>query len=1375
MPRRKPKKKPAGKPDPVIKGSKPAVERVATPGEGLPFPVVGVGASAGGVEALSRLFSAMPTDTGMAFVIVQHLAPTHESLLTKILGRATRMPVREAGNNLRVKPDRVYVIPPGKALVIRHGLLKLAPRKEARGQHRPIDHFLRSLAEESGHKAIGVVLSGTANDGTLGIEAVKAAGGITFAQDDSAEQTSMPRSAVAAGCVDFVLPPDEIAREIGRISSHPHVKLLADGLEASPGEPSVGRVLELLQHSTGVNLAPYKLKCMHRRITRRMVLHKLDSLSEYVRMLQANPVELEALYQDVLISVTSFFRNPEVYETLKTSVFAALTADRSPQDQVRLWALGCSTGEEAYSVAMAFTEYIEAAGKPAGMQVFGTDLNGAAIEKARAGLYTRGITQDLSPERLRRFFIEVDGGYRICQPIRDMCVFARHNVLADPPFSRIDLVACRNMLICLEPELQQKLIPILHYSLRPTGCLWLGGSEALGSYHDLFELQDAKNKIYSKKPSGRISISPLSVDRSPPPYPIAARPARPEPRTAVLDPQKVADRLLLARYAPAGVVVNEDLDIVQFRGDTSPFLMPAPGHASLNLLKMLREGLLAAVSRAVNRARREDVAVREEGLRVESTGGYRAVNVVVLPLKGSSLPDGCVLVLFEEPVRSAETRARGLEAETRVDVDVAPRAQKPEASEKDLARLKLELAATREYLQSVIEQQEAANEELQSANEELQSLNEELETSKEEIQSSNEELATVNDEFQNRYSELTQSNNDLTNLLASVQMAIVMLGPDRRIRRFTPASEKLLNLIPTDIGRPLSDIRMNISVPDLDQMILKATDTLSVEEREVEDKNGRWFSLRVRPYRTLENKIDGAVLMLIDVDNLKRAERALRESEARFEVLADSSPVPIWVNGLEGCQTVNRAFEEFLGVLEPDIRGFDWTKFIHPEDRDDYVSRYQDAFQRRARFETEFRFRRFDGAYRWMKTLGTPRFVPGGEFLGYVGCNYDITDMKEAEAMLRQLDRSKDEFLAMLAHELRNPLASMRNASHLLATGGNDREVIATAQAVIDRQTQNMVRLVDDLLDVSRITHGKIQLRNELVDLSAAVRHAVSATEHHCRQRGQELTLVLPAEPLHVRGDTARLDQIFGNLLINASKFTQNLGHVWITVESEAIPAPSAIVRIRDDGVGIEPALLTRIFDLFVQVYAATGDQPVGLGIGLTLAKRLTELHGGSIEAHSPGLSRGSEFVVRLPLAPEGAHADALPAEGDAPSSTKPCRVLVVDDNVDAADSQSILLKLAGHDVRAVNDGQSALKVAAEFLPEVILLDIGMPGEDGYHVARRLREELDLKDTLIVALTGHSRLEDVEKSRASGFDEHLTKPVDPERVLGMITRRAPRK
>ena len=1337
------------------------------------FPIVGIGASAGGLDAFSQILRGMPVDTGMAFVLIQHLDPTHASMLTDILSRATAMPVAEVTDHMTVEANRVYIIPPGTTMDIAGGILRLSPRAETRGQHRPIDHFLRALAEDQRHRAIGVILSGSATDGTLGLEAIKAEGGITFAQDDTAQHQSMPRSAVAAGCVDFVLPPAEIAQEIARISRHPYVAPGADEHGLIPaGEPSLGRVLEQLHVTTGVDFTSYKRNTLYRRITRRAVLHKFDGLKDYARFLQGNPAEVDALYQDILISVTSFFRNPDAFEVLKSKVFSRLTRDRSRHDPVRIWSLGCSTGEEAYSIAMAFVEFNETSRQQVPLQIFATDVNGVGVEKARAGVYSKTIAQDVSPERLRRFFLEIDGTYRISKSIRDMAVFARHNVLTDPPFSRIDLVSCRNLLIYLEPALQAKALGVMHYALKPHGVLWLGSSETLGSYRDLFEVEDSKQRIYSKKPGpGRVPSRSGSGDQA------VRKHEDHQPRRDLGLPtpnvHREADQILLTKYTPASVLIDSDLEILQFRGETALYLAPLPGKASLNLLKMLREGLMLGVRMAIQKAKRGDQQIREEGLHVKTNGGYRKVNVQVIPIRSKTGAQQHYLVLFEEtgkPAGPAKTRRRP-ELRKGSARGVASW-RELESSERETLRLTQELAATREYLQSVIEQQEAANEELQSsneevqsANEELQSINEELETSKEEIQSSNEELATLNEELQTRNLELDQINNDYINLLGSAHLAIVMLGSDLRIRRFTPMAEKMLNLIAADIGRPITDIRLGVDVPDLGQMLADVMDTASVRECEVRDKQERWYVLRLRPYRTLDNRIDGVVLLLLDVDALKRSEEILRRQSEMLEQAHEA--MFVWeVQG--GITYWNRGAEETYGFTKEEALGQKSYELLATSPPPGV---FLDALEKHGQWSGELTHVRRDGQPVVVESrMGMERDARGRPFV--FETNHVVTERKRMEITLRQraddltvADRNKDTFLAMLAHELRNPLAPLSNALAILQAPDASPVMAERARGIMDRQLRNMARLVDDLLDVSRMTQDRIGLRKEVVELSVVIDKVLEGAQHYFDARSQAVTLSLPTEAVYVEVDVLRVEQILGNLLSNASKFTAHGGHIWLTVERDPANPTEAVVRVRDDGIGIAPTHLPIVFDLFMQADPSIDRAMGGLGIGLALVRHLVELHGGSIEAHSAGVGQGSEFVLRLPARSEGPRASLdVPRSEGMSAGVATRRIVVTDDNVDGADTLAMVLRAAGHDVRVAHDGPSTLEIATAFQPQVIFLDVGMPGQDGYETARQLRQRPAFDGTLLVALTGYGRESDRQRAREVGFDEFLVKPSPPDVV-----------
>jgi two-component system CheB/CheR fusion protein len=1347
-----------------------------------PIAIVGVGASAGGLEAFTEFLKAIPADTGVVFVYVQHLAPGRVSMLSEILGRATSMPVADIEDQVRVEPNHVYVVPPGRTATVRDGKLCLV----SEDTHRAVDHFLTSLAEERGPQSIGVVLSGTATDGTLGLEAIKAAGGVTFAQNSTALHDGMPRSAVSSGCVDFVLAPTQIAQELTALLPHLAVNDSTAEESLTPTD-EFAQVLAILRQETGVDFSQYKSNTLHRRIRRRMALHRLPALADYAQYLTTTQKEVEALYQDILIGVTSFFRDPEAFEMLKERVFPDLFKDRSRHDPVRLWVLGCATGEEAYSLAIAVKEYATAANSQVPLIVYATDLNNLAIEKSRAGLYPKSIAADVSPERLRRFFVEADGGYRIAKSIRDMCVFARQNVLTDPPFSRMDMISCRNVLIYMETALQRKLLPVLHYALKPAGFLFLGPSESLGGHRESFEVIDAKHKVFRKKPVA------TRIDMVIPPLVPAGRPGKALERAPELrgearpDIQRDAERVLLSRYVPAGVLVNPDCEILQFRGDTGLFLTPAPGKATLNVLKMARDGLLVPLRTVLQRAMKENATVRQDGVRVKSNGGFKEITLTAIPVHGAQ-PPACCWILFEVTPKAAArsgTAAGGRAGPTR-------KAQPHELRERDdqISHLTQELGATREYLQSVIEQQEAANEELQSANEEvqsaneeLQSINEELETSKEEIQSSNEELTTVNEELQNRNEELNRLNNDLNNLFSSVQMAMVMVWRDLRIRRFTPLAEKLFNLIASDVGRPISDIKLKIDVGDLPAILTEVIDSVVLKELEVRDAEGHWYQLRLRPYKTFENQIDGAVIMLIDIDALKKNQEAIACQAELLEHTTDA----VFVHDPSGIiQYWNRAAELLYGVPRADAIGKRVQQLVPMEPSQAQAARK--TLEEVRQWRGEITLRRGDQTL--VVAANQVLFEEGGKLL-VLETHHDVSEHKRLEATLKKrvedlalADASKNDFLAMLAHELRNPLAPLRNAVQILKRAPLDEALNEKTRELIDRQVTNMVRMVDDLLDAARLTKGRVALELETVVLQSVIQRAVDATRSAAQERNHRVSVVMPTAPIRLRGDATRLEQVFGNLLINAIKYTEENGDIGLTAVARVVDARperhEVVVRVRDNGIGIAPDMLPRVFDLFSQADHSIARTQGGLGIGLNIVRSLVELHGGKVSAHSAGLKLGSEFVVRLPVLPDGdADDDADEGSGErsdeqpAPSAARAdaaCRFLVVDDSVDIAESTATLLGLQGYEVRTANSGEQALETAEQFHPDFVLLDLGMPGLDGFAVARRMRSRQSLANATLIAVSGYGSDADRRRAREAGFDFHFTKPLDLNALEKIVTR-----
>jgi two-component system CheB/CheR fusion protein len=835
------------------------------------FPIVGIGASAGGLEAYTTFLKALPTNLGMAYVFVPHLDRVHESAFPEILGRATPMPVSEVVDGTKVEEDHVYVIPRNCEMTISHGVLQVAHRDQPRSVNMSIDIFLRSLAADQGNNAIGIILSGTASDGTIGLSAVKGEGGITFAQDSTAKYDGMPASAVAAGCVDLVLPPEGIAKELARIARHPYV--LGHGIEleavGETREAQMSQIFAILRRATRVDFSEYKPPTIGRRVARRMALHKIEQLRDYVALLQRDKSEVKALYQDLLINVTSFFRDAQAFEALKSVVYQELLKLRgSGSAPIRVWVPGCSTGEEAYSHAISLVEFLGEERAEVPIQIFGTDLSEGAIQRARTGLYKETIEADVSPVRLRRFFHRVDSGYQISKTVRDLCIFSTQNVFSDPPFSRIDLVSCRNVMIYLSQSLQRRVIPVFHYALNPGGFLMIGNTEGLlGAGAELFDMADKKQKIYRKKSVATPVTFGFSV-RAAEPYAERAetqhanKPA--EPARAPADLQREADRLLLARYSPPSVAVNEQLDIIQTKGHTSAFLELPTGKASLNLLKMSRPGLLYELQSAIDEAKKSGIDAVRPNVPVEGNGGTTLTTIRVTPFRTPIQDKASFLVVFEPPAGAGNARSAEFPASPLSDDERS-------VKEKQIAQLKQELAATKEYLQSIIEALESTNEELQSANEEiqsgneeLQSTNEELQTSKEELESANEELHTVNEEMQHRNELLTQLNNDLSNLLNSVNLPMVMVGPDLSVRRFTPQASKVLGLTATDIGRPITRLKLKIELDNLEQMMLDVISEVRPKQYGIRDSEGHHGSLRLTPYRTADNRIDGVVLNVLN-------------------------------------------------------------------------------------------------------------------------------------------------------------------------------------------------------------------------------------------------------------------------------------------------------------------------------------------------------------------------------------------------------------------------------------------------------------------------------------------------------------------------------
>jgi two-component system CheB/CheR fusion protein len=944
----------------------PAAGSVDPGGDAGSFFVVGIGASAGGLEAVSALLR-RTTVEGAAFVVVQHLAPNQSSMLTELLGRASILAVETVEDGVVIKPNHVYVTPPNAVLALDGATIRLlAPSVGARPE-MPIDAFFRSLAENRGIKAMGVVMSGTGTDGTFGLAAIKAAGGITFVQEpSSAKFDGMPRSAQESGSADFCLTPEEIADEILRVSTHPYLQAVSP-----PHVPElVGNLAVLLKAEFGIDLAHYKPKTIERRIQRRMAVHRLERFDQYLRLCESNPKELSDLHKDLLINVTSFFRDREPFEILCRDIIPRLLEGKSENSPLRIWVPGCSSGEEAYSIAICVLEVLDEKGVNFPVQIFGTDLDSDAVQQARRGVYPHNIVADVSAERLRRFFIKSeDGHYQIARRVRDMVVFSVQNISRDPPFSKLDLISCRNLLMYLQPAIQKKVLRILHYSLKPAGFLLLGHSESVGEAAELFALVDRNNRLYTAKhvslatpiDFGGSVRATASQERQPF---LGARP--------MLSLAHLADRKILEQYAPPGVVINENLDIVYYRGSSERYLQQSSGVATHNVLRLARPELYPSLKATIEQAFSTNEPVTTTAYIKTNVSGLQAFTLIAQPMVDPETKARCMLVLFKEGIDGLVTPPHPAALPASAD-----------GTSETTQALSQELALTKEYLQSTIEEIErtnedlqSANEELQSSNEELQSSNEELETSHEELQSTNEELITLNEELQSRMKELSSANDDLHNLLLGVDRAIVIVGLDLRIRRFTQTAEKLLNLLPTDLGRSAAQLNSFLGGFGIEKAISESIDGLATVEREVHATDGKWYALRIVPYRTLDLMIRGAVISVVDIDLPKRrTDLAAAVDEYAAEGLAaiqhplmilDGNQAVIWVNDIY-YKTFQLTPQEIIGTRLGKIGTGSWSD---PE----LEKRISETMRTGAPFRGHFLMLDLDG-------VGASRFTVSGSRL----------------------------------------------------------------------------------------------------------------------------------------------------------------------------------------------------------------------------------------------------------------------------------------------------------------------------------------------------------------------------------------------------------
>jgi two-component system CheB/CheR fusion protein len=1319
----------------------------------VPFHVVGIGASAGGLDAIERFFDNLPNETGMAFVIVQHLSPDFKSLMDELLARHTELPIHLVEDAMPVEAGHVYLIPPKKEMIISDGRLLLSDRSRQQELSLPIDVFFRSLAQDCGANAIAVVLSGSGSDGSRGIRDVHDAGGLVVVQDvGSAQFDGMPKMALEAGVADWVLAPEDMPRVLVEHAERPVAERNSD---ASPEAKGISAVYRMLQQEFGLDFMHYKPSTVTRRIERRLALARTQDVEEYVRRLKSERAELDVLYRDLLIGVTRFFRDKDAFDALEREVLAKLF-QRTPQDTpIRIWVAGCATGEEAYSLAIVLQDLMRTHGERQ-VKIFATDVHRGSIERASQAIYDEESVAGVSPERLERYFLRTGNMVQVVPDIRRMVVFATHNVIKDAPFTRVDLITCRNLLIYLQAPAQQKVLSLFHFALNRGGALFLGPSETAGPLAHDFESIDKHWRLYRKHTDARVSVDARL-------QPATQLALRAPPPTAVPAARYSTSQLLgtydalLDDAMPPSLLVSDRGELVHAFSGASRFLRPRDGRQSAELLDMVDSELRMVLVGGMKRALNEPSAIVFKGVRMAANGETGVYKVCLKRVQGKNGGPPHVLITLD---RMDDARGTGpSHAQTEIDLDLVSREQ--------LGTLEAELSHTKENLQAAIEELETSNEELQAANEELHASNEELQSTNEELQSVNEELYTVNAEYQRKIAELTDITNDMDNLLSSTEVGTIFLDGDLKIRKFTPQVAEAFNLVLHDVGRSIETFAHKMDHPELVHELKRVVSTGQPIERALRDVGGKSFFLRILPYRA-KGTVAGVVLTLIDVTGLKAAEDALFHERYLLNSLLFSVPDAIYFKDARGrFIRANKAMAARLGLDDPkDAVGKTALEFRDQEtvlalhQQDEAVVRSGEA----QLYKLEKRVLD-DGSDGWDLVTRLPLRDASSLIVGVIVIFRDVTEQKRSEEKIQEAVRRRDQFLAMLSHELRNPLGAIVTATALLKANGAAPQKPEKLLQIVDRQSQQMARLLDDLLEASRVTQDKIELRKRVIDLGTVVREAADAVRGLMDARGLEFVADIEPGPIFVEGDPARLQQIQVNLLNNAAKYTERSGHIRLRARRED---GMAVIRVRDDGAGIPKELIDSIFDLFVQSNRTLDRSGGGLGVGLTLARSLVALHGGTVTAQSDGIGKGSEFVVRIPLSTDGVLGDARPSRARA-RVPEGASIVVVEDSADSREMLCELLASAGFQCHTAESGIAALELIEHVRPAIALLDVGLPGMDGFEVARRLRSNPALSDICLIALTGYGRPSDRATARAAGFDEHLVKPVDVERLLSLLT------
>ena len=1342
----------------------------------LDFPVVGIGASAGGLQAIKLFFENMPQDNGMAFVIILHLSPDHQSIADRIIQESTRMPVLQVSKTVSIEKNHVYVISPAQRLSMNDGLLEVSACETRESRHASIDLFFRDLANVHRERAFCVVLSGTGSDGAVGLSRIKEQGGVTLAQaPQDAEFDGMPRAAIDTGMVDLVLPVVEMPQKLLELwrnsqeislptANDPELQSIAavSEREALIAEQLLHDVLIQLRTGTGHDFKHYKRATVLRRIERRMQVTAQPDLAAYYRYLQDNPEETKALLGDMLIGVTNFFRDREAFEALERDVVpqlvSAAVSAHPEKEEIRVWSAGCSTGEEAYSLAMLLSDQLQLDASAASMQLFATDIDERAISVGRAGLYPQAIVTDVPPTRLRHYFLKEDDHYRIRKEIREKVLFAKHSLLSDPPFSQIDLIVCRNLLIYLDREVQREILQMFHFALRPGGFLFLGSSESADACHELFAPVDKRNRIFRAKTGTANSRRTPTMPRGG--YVrtnISQQPAQ----NSVQRKLSFADihQRALEQSAPPSVIVDADADILHMSESAGRFLRHVGGELSRNLLTLILPDLRLELRTTLFQVQQSALPVKSREVPIKRDERRYLINLVAHPYKDEGSDSEYVLVIFEEvevdPSELAATTV--LQNENQV-----------------LSNLERELQRTKLHLQDTIEQSEVSSEELKASNEEMQAINEELRSATEELETSKEELLTVNFELKTKVEETDKINDYLTNLIASTDIATVFVDRAMRIKWFTPRATDIFSMLPVDTGRSLLDITHRLDYDNLASDATQVFESLKMIEREVSSTDNRWYIARLLPYRSSEDHIDGTVLTFIDITKRRAAEEELRQGEERMRLVAESTrDYAIITLDEQGVITSwNKGAELIFGYSKAEAEGAYYDFIFSPEDRAAGVPENELlAVRTHGRSEDERWHQHKDGSRFFCS--GEVTLLRGDNLQGYVKIARDLTGHKrQHEAQSQELAETrntnylKDEFFAVMSHELKHPLNLIQLNAELLRRLPVTKSLAPAAKAVntICDAVTSQARIIDDLLDVARVRTGKLKLQPVAVDLASVLRdvHTVVLNDQH----DVTVELLVPSDALMVQADPTRLEQIIWNLVNNALKFTPPKGRVQLIASQSG---DMARLDIKDNGAGIAPENLEHVFDLFSQAEKQhITHNREGLGIGLSLVRQLTEAQHGSVEVSSGGSGTGCTFTVYLPLARAQGEVQPAACAEDVSGRLSGLTILLVDDSADVLETLKMLLEMEDAQVIAFDRPVAALDAAKSTRFDLIISDLGMPVMNGHELMSALRQLPLAKDVPAIALTGYGANSDIQKSRQSGFDQHIGKPVSYDDLISTI-------